>query len=49
MCVPFFAAVVASLLAGSAAFDAMPIAVLAAVVGWLIATAAERWPAPTHE
>jgi chloride channel protein, CIC family len=49
MRMPFFAAVVASLLAGSAGFDAMPIAVLAAVVGWLIATAAERWPAPAHE
>lgn len=41
MRMPFFAALVASLLAGSAAFDTMPIAVLAATVGWLVAIAAE--------
>lgn len=38
---PFFGALVASLLAGSAAFDTMPIAVLAATVGWLAASAAD--------
>jgi hypothetical protein len=40
---PFFGAVIATLLAGSAAFDTMPIAVVAATVGWLVASAAERW------
>jgi H+/Cl- antiporter ClcA len=38
---PFFGALVASLLAGSAAFDTMPIAVLAATVGWLAAISAD--------
>lgn len=38
---PFFGALVASLLAGSAAFDTMPIAVLAATMGWLAASAAD--------
>jgi chloride channel protein, CIC family len=36
---PFFAVVVATLLAGSAAVDTTPIAILSAVVGWLVATA----------
>lgn len=36
---PFFAVLVASLLAGSAAVDTAPIAILGAVIGWLLATA----------
>jgi chloride channel protein, CIC family len=37
--VPFTAVLLATLLVGSSAFDTAPIAVLAAVVGWLVATA----------
>ena len=36
---PFFAVLLASLLAGSAAVDTAPIAILGAVIGWLLATA----------
>jgi hypothetical protein len=36
---PFFAVVMATLLAGPAAVDTAPIGILAAVVGWLAATA----------
>jgi H+/Cl- antiporter ClcA len=36
---PFFAVLVAALLAGPAAVDTAPIAILAAVIGWLLATA----------
>ena len=37
--VPFTAVLLATLLMGSSAFDVAPIAVLAAAVAWLIATA----------
>jgi hypothetical protein len=37
--VPFTAVLLVSLLMGSSAFDVAPIAVLAAAVGWLAATA----------
>ena len=36
---PFFAVLVAALLAGPAAVDTATIAILAAVIGWLLATA----------
>ena len=36
---PFFAVLVASLLTGPAAVDTAPIAILGAVIGWLVATA----------
>lgn len=36
---PFFAVLVATLLAGGAAIDTAPIAILGAVLGWLVATA----------
>ena len=42
----FFGALLAALLAGSAASETIPIAVIASVIGWLVATALkERDPA----
>jgi H+/Cl- antiporter ClcA len=38
----FFGALLAALLAGSAAAETIPIAVIASVIGWLVATALER-------
>jgi H+/Cl- antiporter ClcA len=39
---PFFGALLAALMAGSAATETIPIAIIAAVVGWLVATALQR-------
>ena len=36
---PFFGALLAALLAGSAAAETIPVAIIAAVIGWLVATA----------
>jgi hypothetical protein len=38
----FFGALLAALLAGSAASETIPIAVIASVIGWLAATALQR-------
>ena len=38
----FFGALLAALLAGSAAAETIPIAVIASVIGWLAATALQR-------
>jgi hypothetical protein len=38
----FFGALLAALLAGSAAADTVPIAVIASVIGWLVATALQQ-------
>lgn len=42
---PFFGALLAALLVGSAASETMPIAVIAAVTGWLVASALSPRPA----
>ena len=44
---PFFAVLVASLLAGPAAVDTAPIAILGAVIGWLVATAVPDRSSPS--
>jgi MFS superfamily sulfate permease-like transporter len=38
----FFGALLAALLAGSAAAETVPIAVIASVIGWLVATALQQ-------
>jgi MFS superfamily sulfate permease-like transporter len=38
----FFGALLAALLAGSAAAETIPIAVIASVIGWLVATALQQ-------
>jgi uncharacterized membrane protein (DUF485 family) len=38
----FFGALLAALLAGSAATETIPIAVIASVIGWLVATAVQK-------
>lgn len=43
---PFFGALLAALLVGSAAAETIPIAVIAAVAGWLVASALS--PPPTE-
>ena len=39
---PFFGALLAALLAGSTAAETIPIAVIASVIGWLVATALQK-------
>ena len=45
----FFGALLAALLAGSAAAETIPIAIIAAVIGWLVATALQQRETQHHE